>query len=96
MQMAERQVAHRQDMERIYVSSQALTEGRGQLMAFVLAGLALVLGAALVFTNHSGYGFSLIITAITALAGVNVFSRILEHREAGQRRREEIGPAPSE
>ncbi len=83
-------------MERIYVSSQAKTERRGQIMAFVLAGLALILGAALVFTDHSGYGFSLIITAIAALAGVNVFSRILEHREAGERRREEIESPPAE
>lgn len=89
VKMAEEQIAHRQDMERIYVTSQATTEGRGQIMAFALAALALLLGAGLVFTDHSGEGFAVIVTAIASLAGVNVFSRILEHREAGQRRRED-------
>lgn len=90
MQMAESQVAHRQEMERTYVRSQTTTELRGQAMAFALATIALVLGAALVFTDHSGYGFSLIITSIAALAGINVFSRILEHKEAVERRQEEL------
>lgn len=92
MVMAESQVEHRHEMESIYVRNQTMTERRGQMMAFALAALAIVLGAGLVFTDHSGEGFATIVTAIAALIGVNVFSRIQEAREAERRRLED---APS-
>lgn len=87
--MAESQSQHRQDMERIYVENQTTTERRGQVMAFALGTLGILVGGGLVFTDHDGAGFATIIAAVASLVGINVFSRIIERRELDERREED-------
>ena len=83
--LTERQADHRQWIEREAVRSASVVEQRGQAIAALIGVLAIVCGTYLMATNHDGWGFATIVTAIAGLVGASVFSRRLQgHGVAGE------------
>ena len=85
--MAERQAAHRQELEknRIHTSSQA--ERRGQILAFIVALAAIVGGVYLISIDKDATGLTAIISALAALVGAFVYGKHKQAEERRQKRR---------
>lgn len=86
--MAERQQAHRQDLESTVVKGNVRAELRGQILAFILGLVAIGGGIALIAYDKDTLGITSIVTAFTALAGVFVYGRYQQARERDAKRRE--------
>lgn len=82
--LTERQVEHRHRIEEQAVRASIVIERRGQWVAALIGVLAIACGTYLTATNHDGWGFATIVTAIAGLLGAAVFSRRLQDRESGQ------------
>lgn len=81
--LTERQAAHRQSIEREEARSAVVVEQRGQAIAALIGVLAIVCGTYLMATDHDGWGFATIVTAIAGLVGATVFSRGIGSRGDG-------------
>jgi uncharacterized membrane protein len=86
--MAESQMRHRQELESTVVKGNVRAQTRGQIMAFVLALIAIGGGIVMVAFNKDTAGLTSIITAVTALVGVFVYGRIEQARERKEKRDE--------
>lgn len=86
--LAEIQVEHRHDLERRTNDSMIKIEERGQIIGATIATLAIIIGGLLIYTDHDGFGFAMIVAAIGGLLGAAVFSRRSQVRELSQRRTE--------
>ena len=79
--MAEQQSAHRQNLERVVVESNAAVQKWGLVCAFVIALSAIVGGIWLSLKGMSGVGLVSIISALVALVGVFIYGKSAEHKE---------------
>lgn len=79
--MAESQQAHRHDLERATVHEAANRSWWGLRLGFVIALVAIGVGAGAIFTGHALAGFALIIAQAAALAGVFVIGRVEQRKE---------------
>jgi uncharacterized membrane protein len=86
--LAERQVDHRHRLETKAASSAIRIEERGQWIGATIAVLAILVGGFLVFTDHDGVGFSMVITAIGGLLAAAIFGRRSQTRDLSRRRQE--------
>ena len=85
--MAERQSAHRQDLESTAVRSNALVERRGQASAFIIAMFAIAVGAYLVYIDKDVKGLIAIVSALAALVGPFIYGKHVQSQEREKKRR---------
>jgi uncharacterized membrane protein len=85
--MAERQSAHRHELERTHIRSNSLVERRGQIFAFLITGTAIAGGTYLISIGKDASGLTSIITALAALAGTFIYGKHMEAKEREQKRR---------
>ncbi len=81
MAMAERQSAHRESLEALVVKGNLASQTRGSYFAFLLALVCIAGGFSLVYAGKSGEGISAIITSITGLVGVFIYSKHEQKKE---------------
>jgi uncharacterized membrane protein len=86
--MAERQQAHRHELEGTVVRSNVTNERRGQLFAFIIAMTAILGGLGLILSGRDTEGLVAILGTLTALASVFVYGRYKQAQEREQKRRE--------
>jgi hypothetical protein len=91
--MAERQSAHRQDLEKRVVVNNCAAQTRGQWFAFILCLVVLCGGVYLLATGKSLEGFSTIIIALCSLIGALVYGRS-EQRKERQDKAKNLPQAP--
>lgn len=87
MALAESQMAHRQSLEKIVVSSNVWAGRIGQIFAFII-GMTLVVGglkAVYQGKGNEGFGVAAIATAITGLVAIFIFGRRKEAQERQQK-----------
>lgn len=92
--MAERQAVHRQTLEQTVVQGNAVVQRRGQVLGFVLALSALIIGGLLIWNDKETEGLATIITDITALVGLFVYGRIAQERERREKLEAVAAPSP--
>jgi uncharacterized membrane protein len=94
--MAERQSAHRQDLEKRIVTNNCAAQTRGQWFAFILAFVVLTGGVYLLSTGKSLEGFAAIIIALGSLIGSLIYGRSEQRKEREEKGRNlpEAPPQP--
>ena len=93
--MAEHQSAHRQDLERTVVKSNATAQLRGQAFAFVLSTLIIGTGAYLLIQGHDLAGFTLIGGDAVTLIGMFLYGRQGQDKERNDKK-DQMPTFPSE
>jgi uncharacterized membrane protein len=88
--MAERQATHRQSLERTVVEGNAIAQRRGQVLGFILALAALVIGGTLVWYDKRVEGLATIIVDIVGLVSLFIYGRMSQERE----RRDKVQEPP--
>jgi uncharacterized membrane protein len=81
MAMAERQSAHREELEKQVVTGNLESQKQGNNRAFVLALVVILGGIYLMATGKSGWGFAAIITSLTSLVSVFAIARREQRKE---------------
>ena len=79
--MAERQSAHRQDIEKIVVSSNAHAQKVGPYLGFVVAMTAVGGGIYLMAHGDDVYGLASVIGALASLAGVFIYGKTKQKQD---------------
>jgi len=92
--MAERQAAHRQEIEKAVVTANIGNERRGQIISGALATLVLLGGLALVYMGKDLQGFTILVGETATLAGVWIYSKRQQRRELGEKRPQLPAPKP--
>jgi uncharacterized membrane protein len=96
--MAERQAAHRQELETLAVGGGAKRAWAGMWLGFVISVIVMVLGFIMVITDHDAAGIAAITIDVVSLAGVFVYGRLDQRRErvhkAGSSQIPATGPPP--
>jgi uncharacterized membrane protein len=83
--MAERQSAHRQEIEKRVIDGNCRAQSRGQIFGFALAFMVIAGGVYLLAQGKSVEGFSAIILAGGSIIGALVFSRFEQKSEREQK-----------
>jgi uncharacterized membrane protein len=86
--MAEKQQAHRHDLESAVVKGNVHAQALGQLYAFLLSLVTILGGIWLIGHDKTVSGLVAIIGALATLAGVFVYARVEQAREREQKRKE--------
>lgn len=81
MAMAERQSAHREELEKMVISGNVSSQKRGSIFAFIICLVAIVGGFTLIIMGHSAYGLAAIISSLATLAGVFVYAKHQQRKE---------------
>jgi uncharacterized membrane protein len=81
MAMAERQSAHREQLEKRVVDGNVANQTRGSYFAFILALVAIIGGFFLIFEGKSSEGLVSIITSVSGLVGVFFYSKREQRKE---------------
>lgn len=81
MAMAERQSAHREQMEARVINGNVASQTRGSYFAFILALVAIIGGFFLIYTGKNGAGLAAIIASVGSLAGVFVYTKYEQRKE---------------
>ena len=79
--MAEKQQAHRQELEATVVKGGAKRANLGLWLGFIISVVVIGVGATLVMTGHEVAGITLIGVDLVALAGVFVYGRRDQRKE---------------
>ena len=85
MALAERQSAHRQDLEKKVVDSNCKNERLGTILGFILAMTALGGGFALVAYGRDAGGIAAIVTSLATLAGVFIYGKRKQQQERAEK-----------
>ena len=86
--MAESNATHRQGMEKAVVVGNIAAQKRGQVFAFILALIVVIVGTVLVYQGKTNAGLWLILGDIVALAAVFLGGKFLQKKERSARRSE--------
>ena len=81
MAMAEKQSAHRVDIETRVINGNVASQTRGSYFTFILCLVAIVGGFILIEQGKSAAGLAAIITSLTSLVGAFVYSKYEQKRE---------------
>jgi uncharacterized membrane protein len=81
MAMAERQSAHREQLEASVVAANIASQARGMVFAFILSFVTIIGGFGLVATGKSLAGVATIIGSLATLAAVFVYARREQQKE---------------
>jgi len=83
--MAERQSAHREQLEKSVISANIESQKRGSWFAFIICMTAIIGGVYLIAIGKNGYGLASIIGSLATLAGVFFFGKRKEEKELRQK-----------
>ncbi len=81
MAMAERQSAHREQMEARVVNGNVASQTRGSYFAFILALISIMGGFFLIYAGKNAQGLVAIIVSVGSLAGVFIYSKYEQRKE---------------
>lgn len=87
MAMAERQSAHRQEIEKTVINSNVAVQKIGVVSAFVITITALILGFILILYDKNVSGFLLMMGSIGSLVGTFIYGRRSQERERAEKLR---------
>lgn len=79
--MAERQSAHRQDLEKAVVDANCATQRTGPVYGFIICMTAIVGGVYLIHSGKSPEGLASIVSALASLATVFILGRRKQEKE---------------
>jgi hypothetical protein len=80
-QWAERQAAHRQQLERTVVDHNVRQDRRGQTLGFMLSLVGIVGALALIGLGLHTEGLTVFFTTLTTLVGIFVYGKLEQRRE---------------
>jgi uncharacterized membrane protein len=83
--MAEKQAAHRQELERTVVNTNCLTAKRGPIYGFIICMTAIGGGVYLIELGKSAAGLASIIGALASLSIVFIYGRTKQQQELKQK-----------
>jgi uncharacterized membrane protein len=83
--MAEKQAAHRQELERTVVNTNCHTAKRGPIYGFIICMTAIGGGVYLIQLGKSAAGLASIITALASLSIVFIYGRTKQQQELKQK-----------
>jgi len=84
----ESQSEHRHGLENRKIDADIKSEKRGQIFAFILAGLAIIGSFYLIATGKDRLGIGTFITTFASLIAVFIVGKVKQSRELAQRRKE--------
>lgn len=84
----EEQGKHRQGLETSTVNANIKNEKRGQILAFILAVIAILGGFYLIATGRDRYGIYVFITTFASLVSVFIIGRVSASRQLAKKRKE--------
>ena len=84
--MAERQAVHRQEIERIAVTSNASRETMGQISGLIVSLAAIVGGVVLTLYDKSSVGLTAILTPLATLVIAFLYGKRLQRTELDRKR----------
>jgi uncharacterized membrane protein len=84
--MAERQAAHRQEIEKTAIRSNARRELTGQVFGLVIALTAILCGAYLALHDKPVAGLGTIIGTVASLVGVFVYGKYIQRKELREKK----------
>ena len=85
LKMAEEQSKHRQEMETKMLEASIKSERNGQFFGFIILGVAVVAGFALIFADRSPEGFAALFGAIVSIILLFILSRQSMKRELDEK-----------
>lgn len=89
LEMAERQSAHRIELEKIAIPSQLKESARGQMYGFILAIMLILAGVGLTVVGYSNVGITIFSITILSLAGLFINGKIRQRREDNPQKKED-------
>jgi len=84
--LTERQSVHRQGLERAIVESNGRVQSRGQILAFILVVLGMLIGGGLILLGKPTAGFTALLTPLGLVAAAFFVSRGQQARELARKR----------
>ena len=87
--MAEKQAAHRQEIEKIFITAAVKHETRAQIIGCIIALSAIIGGTIVISMDKDAVGLTAIISALAALVGVFIYGKRRQNRELAQKDRGE-------
>ncbi len=86
MVMAEKQSAHRIDIESVVIRSQQTQSGRGQLFGLIIGIFGISVGALLAFLGHDTVGGIIAGTTVVSLASAFILGKQQQDKNLSQKR----------
>jgi uncharacterized membrane protein len=90
----EKQTIHRQGLENKKIDADIASERKGQMLAFILAALAIIGSFYLIATGKDRYGIYVFITTFASLVTVFVVGKLKQSRELVRKRTEMLQLLP--
>jgi len=81
MAMAEKQSAHRENLESRVVNGNVANQTRGSYFAFIIALVTILCGFFLIYKGKSGVGLAAIVTSVAGLVSVFFYSKREQRKE---------------
>jgi len=88
--MAERQAAHRHQLETTHIQASHKSERLGQVFGFTLGLVTILSGVGLIAVGKDVQGLAAIVVAIGGLAGVFVYGRMAQTKEREKKREQSL------
>lgn len=86
--MAERQAAHRQELELKVIDSNIASTKRGQFLAFVIALVGMAAAIYMIFMGQPGWAIAALVGDLVSMVTVFVIGRRAQEKERAVRREE--------
>lgn len=83
--MAERQSAHREELEKQVIKANIRSQTMGSIFGFIIGMTAILSGAYLIRIGKDAMGLASIIGSLVALVGVFIVGKIKERKELRQK-----------
>lgn len=93
--MAESQARHRQDLEKLVITSNCRAQDRGPILGFILALGVICFGGYLILQGKEISGLVALVTALVAIVVPFIYGKTAQKKEL-QEKREDLAPAPRE
>lgn len=87
LKMAEKQSAHRQELENKMLEANIKAEKVGQLLGFIIFGLAIIAGFVLIMFGKDIVGLVALISSIGGVIGLFVYNRVEAKKELKEKGR---------
>ena len=79
--MAERQSAHRQELEKTVINGHVKSERLGAILGFILSLVVVCGGFSLIYNGMATVGSAIVISDLVALAGAYAYGRKMQKKE---------------
>lgn len=88
MKMAEKQIEHRQVLEKAVILAGVKSEPRGQVLGFILYAMLIVSGTVLILYDKSTAGLTTLLGGSAVFVGLFIASRKSKQKELAKKRDE--------